>query len=225
MKLTLNFLLLLSQLVCFGQEIKEPIEIIITGHHVITKEYVRKNDSIFKASLRPDWVPTNAPSATAQDSYSQIQLINRKNYFLDYRTQEEVRDGFKYTIISSMKQVQKDSLKKREFRPVTFQLTSYKSFSNKDNFPYRIIETDENRTKTVDGFNCFYVKMESIKFPGRFIDMYVTNQIKLAYHPLISSSKIISQFYPLYMKIYNGEFPNDDYKEYTFRCRFPRERE
>ena len=46
--------------------------------------------------------------------------------------------------------------------------------------------------------------------------MYVTEQIELNYNPAFTNLHLLNKFYPLYIKEYLENYPNDVYKEFVF---------
>ena len=48
------------------------------------------------------------------------------------------------------------------------------------------------------------------------IELYVTEEINLNYHPNFNYKEILMKYYPLYLKLYHKDFPDDRFDEYKF---------
>ncbi|QQY81187.1 hypothetical protein JJL45_09625 [Tamlana sp. s12] len=70
----------------------------------------------------------------------------------------------------------------------------------------------KNSIKTICGFECYRVKGAA----KGLVEMYVTEEINLNYNPAFTNRYLLDLFYPLYVKKYSENHPNDVYKEYVF---------
>ncbi|TDU43199.1 hypothetical protein BXY82_0607 [Gelidibacter sediminis] len=81
---------------------------------------------------------------------------------------------------------------------------------------YDVITEDRNDIKVIAGYNCFKVTLKNERQPDLSIDMYVTTEISLDYHPIINCETVLENYYPLYFKEYKNKYPDDYFTEYTF---------
>ncbi|REH56164.1 hypothetical protein C7448_101197 [Tenacibaculum gallaicum] len=84
----------------------------------------------------------------------------------------------------------------------------YNDFSN-----FKLTKKDLNDRKVIAEFDCYKVIMES---DLKILEMYVSEQIDLNYHPIINDLKILKLYYPLYIKVMSKKLPQYIFSEYNF---------
>ena len=80
---------------------------------------------------------------------------------------------------------------------------------------FKLLKENREIKKRIAGYDCFQILLENIK-NKMIIELYVTEEIKLNYHPNFNYKEILDKYYPLNIKVYNKDFPNDRYDEYSF---------
>lgn len=138
--------------------------------------------------------------------YSKPRFQNRDHNYIDLRS-------LKYTEVS------RDSLT----RKMVNLISESKMFNRETSMDYRssklfpIVSENEHIVKTISGFNCYQVIMKAELFgTGYFIEAFVTDEIQLEYHPMINVKEYLNKFFPLYIKLYDANFPNESFYEYKF---------
>lgn len=80
-----------------------------------------------------------------------------------------------------------------------------------------IVSTHKEIRKKINGIDCYKVVLKDLHYRyGDMVEMYVTEDIKLEYHPQINVKDYLDQFFPLYVKFYNQKMPEDCYSEFTY---------
>lgn len=82
---------------------------------------------------------------------------------------------------------------------------------------YPIVSENRDVTKTINGLECHQIIMKDYLYgTGNLIEMFVTEEILLEYHPFLKVKEYLDRFYPLYIKSYDPSFPNESYTEYEY---------
>ncbi len=87
-------------------------------------------------------------------------------------------------------------------------------YMEKEHFP--IISENKSIVKAINGFKCHQVVMKDTYGAGNIIEMFVTEQIQLEYHPFLKVKEYLDRFYPLYIKSYDPNFPKESFMEYKY---------
>lgn len=120
-----------------------------------------------------------------------------------------------YPAINYIKKISREDLSVTSFSPLWFTTKTEKL--NKMNIcNYNIITEYRNVKKNMSGYNCFKVILKNKTNPNYLIELFVTENIKLNYHPIVNCPNILDKYYPLYIKKYLKEYPNDNFNEYHF---------
>jgi hypothetical protein len=164
------------------------------------------------------------------DSLPQIIEIPRVAYF-DFKNVKYFRinptEYIEFEIISkndsiiSEKNISNISMISRDSLLMTiFQIDKFKTYDYKFQKPYRdfssfkLAKIDKENIKEIGGFSCYEVVLES---ENRKFKMFVTDEIKLNYHPVINDINILKNYYPLYIKVTDKNYPEDvKFTEYRF---------
>lgn len=140
--------------------------------------------------------------------------INPKNYvyFVIKNLKDSITNDSYFTNIVK---IDRDSLSNTIFNinEFTFSDFSYKEKYKNFNKDFKLVKTNNNKKKLIAGFNCYEVIFES---ESRILQMYVTEEIKLNYHPEINDEEILKKYYPLYIKMMSKEYPNHSFNESYF---------
>jgi hypothetical protein len=140
--------------------------------------------------------------------------VNPKNYiyFKVRNLNDSIINESNFTNISK---ISRDSLKLSIFKIENFKELEYQFQERYKDFSknFKLVKTNIENIKIIAGFNCYEVIFKSKE---RILQMYVTTEIKLNYHPEINDEKIIKKYYPLYIKIMSKRYPKRSYTESTF---------
>lgn len=155
------------------------------------------------------------PSVAHYDSKSiKYFRINPKNYvFFEVRNiQDSIINEGNFTNISM---ISRDSLKQSVFRIDDFKMLDYRFNVTIKDFSKSFILTNTNKEnqRKIAGYNCYEVILEN---DSKILQLFVTNEIKLNYHPQINDREILKKYYPLSIKIMNKKYPKRSFTESIF---------
>ena len=192
---------------------------IIKDHWVISQKYadsMAAREALFFENLKNDPNPPPSPPGVAVlDLKSNIHFIIESDRFIHYTIPNEfVEDTLVTKGVSKIVKVNRKTLKIDSFSPNSFSLwENFNALYYKDS-NYEILEENQSKRKFILGYDCFQVLLED--HVGYLIELYVTDAIKLEFHPVINAKMILSKYYPLYIRRYDPEFPSENYREYEF---------
>ena len=117
------------------------------------------------------------------------------------------------------KTILRDSLTERKItfisNPFVREETTPIKYMEQERFP--MVSENKDVVKTINGFKCHQVILKGHAFgTGNLIEMFVTEQIRLEYHPFLNVKEYLDKFYPLYIKSYDPNFPLESYEEYEY---------
>lgn len=119
--------------------------------------------------------------------------------------------------IYNILKVDRETLLGTNFEPYFFELRENRwDFNKHTEDEFEILEYFKDDRKTICGFECYKIKIQTKGVAKRTIEMYVTEQIELNYNPAFTNLHLLNKFYPLYIKEYLENYPNDVYKEFVF---------
>lgn len=140
--------------------------------------------------------------------------VNPKNYI--YFTVRNLKDSLiNENNLTNITKIDRDSLNIDVFNIKNFKILDlnfkerYKDYGKN----FKLIKTNLNNKKVIAGFNCYEVLFES---ETRILQMFVTEDIKLNYHPEINDKEILKNYYPLYIKMMKKKYPKRSYTESVF---------
>ena len=116
--------------------------------------------------------------------------------------------------ISKISKISRDSLVLTEFNYAYFNQSSRKLITDFES-SYDIQEIDKTDRKTILGFDCYKIVLHH-NFTNQMMELYATEEIKLAYHPVFQEREYLKDFFPLYIRQYNEGSKNLKYTEYKF---------
>lgn len=234
-----NILLLIIfflNLKLFGQKKEEFKEIyghfLIKKHSVQTQKYADSVDNSI-TTIDAKWevaVPLGSPmppTPPPPPPLPKTAVFDRKDFIFHfiimpkYYTQYTIPNEFKNDSILSygirdVIRIERENLNRTEFSPWRFEIYegNPKNYGDFKRY-YKFIAENKNVKKIIEGYNCFQVILKNIK-TKRMVELFVTDEINLNYHPNFNYKEILENYYPLYLKIYHKDFPNDCYEEYKF---------
>ena len=196
---------------------------IIKDHWVMTQRFAdsinfRENESHLRrveANNMP--VPPPPPMAAAFDyKYSEHFLV-QPEVFIFYKFPDEFKnDSIVSSGISSIYRIDRINNKMSVFNPRSFETyDDRRVFDYKDDNRFKLVEENRNQRRQICGFDCYQVIVRDTN-TNRLVELYVTEELLLEYHPVFNVKKYLTKYYPLYIKFYDPEFPNDYFREYKF---------
>ncbi|MDX1314059.1 MAG: hypothetical protein R3356_01040 [Eudoraea sp.] len=162
-------------------------------------------------------IPPRPPMAVAFDyKYSQHFLVEPEEFILYTFPDEFKNDSIVSSGISNIYRIDRINKKMSIFYPSDFETYhDQRLFGYKDDNRFKLIEENKNKRREICGFDCYQVLVRDMN-TNRPVEMYVTEEILLEYHPVFNVKKYLAKYYPLYIKFYDSEFPNDYFREYMF---------
>lgn len=224
----LIFILLLN-LTMFGQKKEEFKDVyghfVIKLHSVSTQKIsdaLKAEDSIIEKKwngnvppLTP--APPHLPESVAFDiQNSAIHLIIMPEHYTQYTIQNDFESDTTatYGVLDVIK-INRENLNVTKFVPLRFEIYKSHPKTYSDFSSYNLIKENREIKRKIAGYDCFQIILNNVK-NKMMVEMYVTEEINLNYHPIFNYREILSNYYPLYVKIYDEDFPNDSYDEYKF---------
>jgi hypothetical protein len=191
---------------------------VINQKYYISKKLVdslNKSRTITLKSVtgEEDDVSIDLPK-TASGSESIKYFIVNPDEFIEFAISDRLNPKFSNVGLSNTIKISRDSLKISVFNIFSFKISDYnykeryKDFSN-----FKLKKINRNIKKEFCGFECYKVILES---DNKILEMFVTENILLNYHPVLNDINILKKYFPLYLKFIDKRFPKDKYSEYTF---------
>lgn len=88
-------------------------------------------------------------------------------------------------------------------------------YEEKESFP--IVSENRDVVRTINGFKCHQIIMkDDLSGTGNLIEMFITEEIRLEYHPFLKVKEYLDRFFPLYIRSYDPNFPIESYEEYNY---------
>lgn len=234
MKIKLFFsalmLLIFSKSFCQKQSFKDIYGRFIIKEHRLTSKVYADAVNIAKDSLPTGkWIsaqtgkidsllppPPAVPDLAVSDFKRFKHFVVKPEYYIMYNISYNT---FDYDTLGSeprkIIKVNREDLSAESFS--TFNFTLRKEQIHKANICNYILEKEyRDIKKIISGYTCFKVILKNPKKPNYTLELYVTEDIKLNYHPVINCNFIIDDYFPLYIKEYHQDYPNDNFMEYSF---------
>ncbi|WP_067147703.1 hypothetical protein [Pseudotamlana agarivorans] len=143
---------------------------------------------------------------------SNIHFFVKPEFYTQYTVKCDVGREINHIL-----KVDKETLLASNFEPYSFEVVENKwNFNRHTEEEFEILEYYKNDIKTICGFECYRVKIRVKGAAKGLVEMYVTEEIDLNYNPAFTNRYLLDLFYPLYVKKYSENHPNDVYKEYIF---------
>ncbi|SKB77837.1 hypothetical protein [Maribacter arcticus] len=225
MKIHLTLLIILISTQYGTSQTKESYEknfgnFVIKVTDEVTQNYAdlldSRTDSIWSKSTpkfdNSDFeIPKPPPVLVYREEYK-IHFFVKPKFYTQYTTKcDNGRE------IYHILKVDRETLLGTNFSPYFFELMENQwDFNRHTEDEFEILEYIKKDKKTICGFECYKVKIQTKGVAKRIIEMYVTEQIDLNYNPSFTNPHLLNKFYPLYIKEYLENYPNDVYKEYVF---------
>lgn len=222
----LVFFVLVSSNLSHAQENAKQKE--TNGHFVIKERWVisqRYADSISKRESddqsglnksMPDILAPTPPSVAVFDRKKSTHFLIAPEKFVYYTIPDEFESDAPVSIgISSIYKINRETQKMTSFSPLSFEQMGNYHVPYKSGDRFQLVEENKNRKRKIGEYNCYQVLLKDMN-TNRTVEMYVTDEISLEFHPIFNVKKYLTKYYPLYLKTYDPEFPEDNYKEHTF---------
>lgn len=200
----------------------------ITGHFIIKESWVispryadsisqrKSKDQRYINKSKPNILTPTAPSIAVFDRKKSTHFLISPEKFIYYTIPDEFENDSLVLIgISSIYKIDRNTEKITSFSPLSFEQMGDYQVTYKSDDRFQLVKENQNKTKQIAEFNCYQVLLKDTN-TNRTVEMYVTDEIRLEFHPIFNVKKYLAQYYPLNIKIYDPEFPQDNYKEYTF---------
>ncbi|MBT8180278.1 MAG: hypothetical protein KJO53_01685, partial [Eudoraea sp.] len=201
------------------------VHFIIKDHWVITQKYAdsiaKRESEFFDRLIKSDakTIPPQPPSVAVFNRRQTTHLLIKPEHFIFYSIRNEfAKDSTIITDVSDIYKIDRINKKMSRFYPDSFEFyTDEKDFGAgyfgyKDDNRFQLIEENKNKRREICGFDCYQVIVRDTN-TNRPVEMYVTEEIILEYHPVFNVKKYLARYYPLYLRFYDPEFPNDYYRE------------
>ncbi len=220
---------LLTNLTLFGQQKEEFKKIlghfVIKVHSVSTQKFSDNIETIDSnterkwdgnaSSLIPPPPPPPVPAVFDTKSRA-IHFIIMPKHYTKYAVENDFENDSTTTNgVSEIQKIDRENLKVTRFIPLRFETYEGHKKTYSDFTKYKLLEENKKIRKNIAGYDCFQIILDNIQ-NNMMVEMYVTEQINLNYHPIFNYREILTNYYPLYIKIYNKDFPNDSFDEYKF---------
>ena len=195
-------------------------EFIIKVTDEVTQDYAdideSRTDSIWNKTNpkfdNSDFVVPKTPSVLVYKKEYKIHFLVKPKQYIQHKV-----DCNNNGEISNILKVDRKTLYGTNFNLYSFRLKENQlDFKRHTENEFEIVEYFKNDKKTICGFECYKIK---VKTKRRIIEMYVTENIELNYNPAFPNQHLLKKFYPLYVKEYLENYPNDVYKEYIFELK------
>ena len=225
----LLLIILVLSLKLFGQKKEEFKEIyghfVIKLHSVSTQKFA-DNFKAENSQAEIKWEGDVSPLTPSPPPIPEIAVFDRKNIAIHFiimpkhYTQYTIPNDFEndstatYGILDIIK-IDKENLNTTKFVPLRYEMYESYPKTYADFNTFKLLKENREIKKRIAGYDCFQILLENIK-NKMIIELYVTEEIKLNYHPNFNYKEILDKYYPLNIKVYNKDFPNDRYDEYSF---------
>lgn len=141
-------------------------------------------------------------------------FIVKPDEYIEFTISDRLSPKFSNVGFSYTKKISRDSLIISVFNPFLFKISnSVFKEENRDFSNFKLKKVEKNIKKEFCGYECYRVVLES---DDKILEMFVTENIVLNYHPIINDVTILKKYYPLYLKFADKIFPKDKYLEYIF---------
>jgi hypothetical protein len=160
--------------------------------------------------------PPAAPDVAVIDFKRFKHFIINPEYFIQFNTSYNTFDN--ETLSSEPRKIIR--IKRNDLSVETFNTLNFTKREGKlyrmNICDYSIKEEFRAIKKTISGYSCFKVVLNHMVNTDYLIELYVTEDIKLNYHPIINCKEVINDYFPLYIKEYHRDYPDDKFNEYRF---------
>lgn len=202
---------------------------IIKERRLVSKTYAdimnKSNDSLpigewtsvatekIDSTLPP---PPPLPNVLAYDFKRYVNFIVKPNYYIQYSVYDNVFDSDE---LSSgplrIFKINREDLLVELFSTFNFEKRNGAIYNTKF-CDYQIFEEDKSMVRNISGYDCFKVILKNSEKPEHILELYVTEKIKLNYHPIINCESIFKNYFPLYIKEFHKDYPDDFFEEFYF---------
>ncbi len=210
----------------FGQENRVLTE--IAGHYVIKERWVitqayadsiETEESEFRTKnekMTNEALPPSPPSVAVFDRKSNIHFLIELEQFIVYKIEDEFKsDAPPSAGISSISQIDRINKKMKSFSPNWFEMEAEHQIFYSNDSTFQLKEVNKNKRRQICNYDCYQVILNDPE-TNRKVEMYVTEEIIIEYNPAFNVKKYLTEYYPLYIKIYDPKFPEDNFREYEF---------
>ena len=193
---------------------------IFKEHWVISQKYsntMGKRESESLSALRKSIpnIPT-PPSVAVFDRNKSIHFLISSDKFIYYAIPDEFENDSTVSFgVSGIFKIDRETKKMTRFSPWNFELFDGYKIPYQEDDRFELLEENKTNKREIDKFICFQVLLKDTN-TNLLVEMYVTEEINLDFHPVFNVKKYLDNYYPLYIKSYDPEFPEDYYKERTF---------
>jgi len=172
-------------------------------------------------SLLPSPPP---PLPIAASDFKRFKYFTVKpDYYIEYNISNQCdtthlvygSNRIRFSQPQKIKKINRNDLSVESFDIANFKI-------NKDNLPktelcdYVVEKEDKSSKRVISGYNCYKITLKNSNKPNYVTELFVTKSIRLNYHPIINCEQFLSDYYPLYIKTYHVDYPNEKFIEYTF---------
>jgi hypothetical protein len=200
------------------------ITFFIKSHYYFNKELADSLNNKFQNDLKLFSIKTKDSSTSTMKNTLEIADYDRRSikyfrinpksyiYFTIRNLKDSIMNENNFTNITK---IDRDSLTLdifniRDYKHLNLNYRErYKDYGKN----FKLVKTNFNYKKVIAGFNCYEVIFES---EVRILQMFVTEDIKLNYHPEINDKEILKNYYPLYIKMMRKKYPKRNYTESVF---------
>ncbi|MDO5981361.1 hypothetical protein [Flavivirga spongiicola] len=202
------------------------VHFVIKERNYVSKEYAnsvnnengkRTNDE-WEGDLLAFYPPTpSLPKEVPSDFKRFIHFTITPKHYIEYRIVDNIFENDTLHSPATIKIVKLDrkDLTVTEFIPLWFEMRKRKLYKM-EICNYNTITEYRKIRKNMCGYDCFKITLEDKFNSDYLIELYVTEDIRLNYHPIVNCEKIFSKYFPLYVKEYKKEYPNDYFREFSF---------
>ncbi len=159
--------------------------------------------------------PLPPPPAVFDRKRNTHFIVEPEQYIFYSIVDEFSNDSILRPGISNIYRINGESQKLQEFNANSFEMWEEYNLPYKSDELYQLLEENKNVRKEICGYDCYQVLLKNT-LTQRPVELYVTEEIQLEYHPVLNVKKYLSKYYPLYIRYYNADFPEDEYREYRF---------
>ncbi|MEZ4968952.1 MAG: hypothetical protein R2814_04690 [Flavobacteriaceae bacterium] len=193
---------------------------VIKKHSYISENYSSgdlENDSEKNIQAPSNLYPPPLPPPQSRDEWDfSLHFLIMPTYYTQYIVPNDFKMDSTVTHgVLEIIRVDRNSLNRTEFQPLRFEIYETEENGLKPFDNYKIIKENRADTKIIAGRECFQVIVDIIS-NGYSMELYVTESIELNYHPIMNFKEILDKYFPLYVRIFNEKFPDQEYDEYIF---------
>lgn len=195
---------------------------IVEDHWVITQKYAdsiaMRQSEFFSRPAKSDTIkmPPRPPQVAVFNRRQSTHLFIQPEDIVYYTIRDvPANDSTIIKDVTDIYKIDREGEKIKVFSPHDFKMKSEYNIRYKSDDRFVVVEENKNKIRKICGYDCFQVIMQD-NSTNRPVELYVTEEIVLEYHPVFNVKKYLTKYYPLYLKFYDPEFPLDNYREYTF---------